>query len=66
VKKLDAAAVSKLTIEKVNMHEKNFRWFHNEDPMATDKLAEGVRGFHADALKLNDVVAKRMGAAVGV
>ena len=66
VKKLDAAAAAKLTIEKVNMHEKNYRWFHNEDAMATDKLAEGIRGFHADALKLNDVVAKRMGAAVGV
>ena len=66
VKKLDAAAASKLTIEKVNMHEKNYRWFHNEDAMATDKLAEGIRGFHADALKLTDVIAKRMGAAVGV
>jgi len=64
--KLDAAKAKASDLPKVNMHEKNFRWFHNEDAMATDKLAEGIRGFHADALKLNDVIAKRMGVAVGV
>jgi transaldolase len=65
-KKLDAAAAKAMTIEKVNMTEKNFRWFHNEDQMATEKLSEGIRLFHADAVKLRDVVAKRMGMAVGV
>ncbi len=65
-KKLDAAAAKSQTIEKVNMHEKNFRWFHNEDAMATEKLAEGIRLFHADALKLRELIAKRMGTAVGV
>ncbi len=64
--KLNAAAAKALDIPRVDMHEKNFRWHHNEDAMATDKLAEGIRGFHADALKLNDLVAKRMGVTVGV
>jgi transaldolase len=38
--------------EHVALDEVAFRWMHNEDAMATDKLAEGIRAFHADALKL--------------
>jgi transaldolase len=38
--------------EKLHLDEKTFRWMHNEDPMATDKLAEGIRKFNADARKL--------------
>jgi transaldolase len=29
-----------------------FRWMHNEDAMANDKLSEGIRKFNADARKL--------------
>jgi len=36
----------------VALDEEAFRWMHNEDAMATDKLAEGIRAFHADSLKL--------------
>jgi transaldolase len=36
----------------VALDEEAFRWMHNEDVMATDKLAEGIRAFHADSLKL--------------
>jgi len=38
--------------EKIHLDEKAFRWMHNEDAMATEKLAEGIRKFHADASKL--------------
>jgi transaldolase len=38
--------------KKIAMDEKAFRWMHNEDAMATDKLADGIRKFHADAKKL--------------
>jgi len=38
--------------EKLHLDEKTFRWMHNEDAMATDKLAEGIRKFYADARKL--------------
>ena len=31
----------------------------NEDQMAADKLAEGIRGFHADAARLDQLVAER-------
>merc|ERR1712098_460463 len=32
--------------------EMQFRWHHNEDAMATEKLAEGIRGFAKDLVKL--------------
>lgn len=38
--------------EKLHLDEKTFRWMHNEDAMATEKLAEGIRKFNADARKL--------------
>jgi len=42
--------------EKIAMDEKTFRWMHNEDPMATDKLADGIRRFDADARKLERLI----------
>ncbi len=39
-------------VDKVNWDEKAFRWEHNQDAMATEKLAEGIRRFDADARKL--------------
>ena len=41
---------------KIAMDEKNFRWMHNEDAMATDKLADGIRRFDADARKLEKLI----------
>jgi transaldolase len=37
---------------RIHLDEKTFRWMHNEDAMATEKLAEGIRKFYADARKL--------------
>ena len=42
--------------EKITLDEKAFRWMHNEDAMATDKLAEGIRRFDADARKLEKLI----------
>ncbi len=39
-------------LEKVSFDEKAFRWAMNEDPMATEKLAEGIRGFAKDIVLL--------------
>ncbi len=39
-------------VKKIHLDEKTFRWMHNEDAMATEKLAEGIRKFYADARKL--------------
>jgi len=51
---VDTAKAS--TAEKITLDEKLFRWMHNEDAMATDKLAEGIRKFHADGRKLEEYV----------
>jgi len=42
--------------DKVAMDEKTFRWMHNGDAMAVEKLAEGIRGFTADLIKLEDMI----------
>jgi transaldolase len=55
--KLTAAAAKASGAEPVQLDEERFRWMHNEDAMATEKLAEGIRLFDADARKLADMVA---------
>jgi len=57
-KKLDEAAAKAKEIERIDLDEKLFRWLLNEDPMATDKLADGIRRFAADIVKLEDMIAK--------
>ena len=61
---LDAAA--DLDFEKVTMNERQFRWMLNEDAMATEKLAEGIRGFNADLNKLRTLIADKIGTKVAV
>jgi len=50
--KLDASISKLLDISPVKMDEKTFRWMMNEDAMATEKLAEGIRNFTKDLIKL--------------
>jgi transaldolase len=38
--------------EKISLDEKSFRWLHNTDAMAVEKLSDGIRRFYADAVKL--------------
>lgn len=38
------------------MTEADFLWQHQQDPMAFDKLAEGIRGFAVDQVKLEDMI----------
>ena len=40
--------------EKLHLDERTFRWMHNEDAMATEKLAEGIRNFNNDAKHLEE------------
>ena len=53
---LDAAAAKKLDLPKVSFDEPAFRFALNEDAMATEKLAEGIRAFAADAIKLEKLI----------
>jgi transaldolase len=55
--KLDASAAKNMDIEKIACDEKNFRWLMNEDAMATEKTAEGIRKFSADIVKLEALIA---------
>ena len=59
---LDEAKASKE--DQIHLDEKGFRWLHNEDAMATDKLAEGIRKFYADARKLEAWALTQVGAKV--
>lgn len=47
-------------IEKVSTDEKSFRFSLNQDAMATEKLAEGIRGFSADLVKLEKIVKEKL------
>ena len=60
VKKVDAADAAMNNVEKIDMDENTFRWMINEDPMATEKLAEGIRSFAADIVKQEEIVKKKM------
>jgi transaldolase len=51
---MESARASNL--EQIHLDEKAFRWMHNEDAMAVEKLSEGVRKFYADARKLEQYV----------
>jgi transaldolase len=46
--------------EKINLDEKGFRFEFNEDPMAVNKTAEGIRKFSADIVKLEKLIASRI------
>jgi transaldolase len=55
-RRLTVEAAKASSVEKIALDERTFRWLHNEDAMATEKLAEGIRRFHADARKLENYV----------
>ncbi len=53
---LDARAAAGAQLAPVNHDEASFRFALNEDAMATEKLAEGIRAFAADAVKLENLM----------
>mmetsp|Transcript_14820 Transcript_14820/g.21871 ORF Transcript_14820/g.21871 Transcript_14820/m.21871 type:complete len:311 (+) Transcript_14820:208-1140(+) len=59
-KRLNAIKATSMDIEKIKMDEKTFRWMMNEDAMATEKLAEGIRNFAGDIVKLEDILKSKM------
>jgi transaldolase len=62
LRRLEPASAAAETLERVALDESEFRWRHNEDAMATEKLADGIRRFDADARKLEALVAGRRAA----
>jgi transaldolase len=57
---LSAEGARQADIERLEIDEKRFRWLLNEDPMGTEKLAEGIRLFSRDLEKLEQAIAAKM------
>ncbi|MFV0375887.1 MAG: transaldolase [Mangrovibacterium sp.] len=60
VRKLDATNTGGYNAPKISPDEKTFRWMMNEDAMATEKLAEGIRKFAADIEKLEKKISEKL------
>lgn len=58
--KLAASSAMNMSLERIFPDEKMFRWLLNEDAMATEKLAEGIRKFAADLVKLERLMVKQL------
>ncbi|MBP8944868.1 MAG: transaldolase [Paludibacteraceae bacterium] len=57
-RKLDPEKAKSIDIQRITIDEKIFRWMLNEDAMATEKLAEGIRNFTKDLRKLENKIAE--------
>ena len=55
-RKLSPGMAGSSDLQRIDVNEKNFRWLLNEDAMATEKTAEGIRTFNADAGKLEKLI----------
>jgi transaldolase len=62
VPKLTPALAAESKLEKITLNESVFRWQHNEDAMATEKLSEGIRLFTVDTLKLEKFLSAQLAA----
>jgi hypothetical protein len=63
VRKLDPAASAAMDIPKRVYDEKTFRLELNDDAMATEKTAQGIRNFSIDIVKLEKVLSAALAAA---
>ncbi|MGD0664646.1 MAG: transaldolase [Rhabdochlamydiaceae bacterium] len=60
LRKLEPSACKTMEIHQHKVDEKTFRWMLSEDPMATDKLSEGIRNFAKDVVKLEELLSGRI------
>ena len=59
-RKLDPQKAKSAKVDKLELDEKKFRWLLNENAMATEKTAEGIRKFAVDVVKLEKFVASKL------
>jgi transaldolase len=64
-RKLDPVKAKAASETRLHLDEKTFRWMHNEDAMATEKLAEGIRKFNSDAGRLQEYAKSAVAERVG-
>ena len=60
-RKLDPEKAKSASVERLELDEKKFRYLFNDNAMATEKTAEGIRKFAADIVKLEKFVAGKIG-----
>ncbi len=53
---LEPSLSQTMDLQQLHLDEQTFRWLHNEDAMATEKLAEGIRLFSADLERLSHYI----------
>ena len=58
--KLSQDQSSQIVINRINVNESSFRWHLNENQMASFKLAEGIRLFNKDLLKLKETIREQL------
>ena len=58
--KLSKNQSSQIDIDRINVNESSFRWHLNENQMASFKLAEGIRLFNKDLLKLKETIREQL------
>ena len=58
--KLSQNQSSLIDIDRINVNESSFRWHLNENQMASFKLAEGIRLFNKDLLKLKETIRQQL------
>ena len=63
-RKLDPEKAKAFGGDRLHLDEKTFRWMHNEDAMATEKLAEGIRKFNADTRCLQEYALSQLATKV--
>ncbi len=61
VRKLDPVTAAKADLKKVSFNEAGFRFAMNDDALATEKTAEGIRQFSVDIVKLEQLIAQKRG-----
>jgi len=59
-RKLNPQIAAATDLKRIELYERKFRWLLNEDAMATEKTAEGIRLFNADAVKLEKYIAAKL------
>jgi len=59
-KKLSVEMAQGTDSAKLHLDEAGFRWLHNEDEMAVEKLSQGIRGFAVDAAKLETIIKEKL------
>jgi transaldolase len=61
-RKLSPEKAKSEKVERLEQDEKKFRYLVNDNAMATEKTAEGIRKFAADVVKLEKLVAEKLAA----